>query len=73
MAPVQIEVIINANSCAHDKEVVRSRLIDLFNASGIEARISLARTGAEVTDLAQWAVRNDAGTIVAAGAAWIMY
>ena len=67
MAPVQIEVIMNASSGAHDKEVVRSRLVELFAASGIEARISLARTGAEVFDLAQRAARNGADTIVAAG------
>lgn len=67
MAPVQIEVIINANSGAPDKEVVASRLAELFAASGIEARISVARTGAEVLDLAQQAARNGADTIVAAG------
>ena len=67
MTPVQIEVIINATSGAHDKEIVRSRLVELFMASGIEARISLARSGAEVIDLAERATRNDANTIVAAG------
>lgn len=67
MTPVKIEVIINASSGASDKEVVRSRLVDLFAAKEVEASITLARNGPEVIDLAQKAARSDADTIVAGG------
>lgn len=67
MTPVKIEVIINASSGAPDKEVVRSRLVDLFAAKNIEARMTLARNGAEVIDLGQKAAQSDADIIVAGG------
>jgi YegS/Rv2252/BmrU family lipid kinase len=67
MRQVKIEVIINAGSGADNKEHVQRRLHEIFAASGIEARISLARTGAEVVHLAQQAARTDADAIVAGG------
>jgi diacylglycerol kinase family enzyme len=42
-------------------------LHEVFAASGIDARISLGRTGAEVVELAQQAARSDAEIIVAGG------
>lgn len=67
MRQVKIEVIINAGSGAEDKRDVQRGLHEKFVASGIEARISLARTGAEVVELAQQAARSDTETIVAGG------
>jgi diacylglycerol kinase family enzyme len=65
--PAPIEVIINAESGANDKEEVRQRLLEIFNASGVEARITLARSGAEIVELAQRAAKGPAQTLVAGG------
>jgi diacylglycerol kinase family enzyme len=65
--PPMVEVIINARSGAAKKEEIRRQLADIFTASGIEARISLARRGGEVVKLARRAVGGDAQTIVAGG------
>lgn len=65
--PPTVEVIINATSGAADKEEARRQLADIFTASGIEARISLARRGGEVVKLARRAADGDAQTIVAGG------
>lgn len=65
--PPTVEVIINAASGAADKEEARRQLADIFTASGIEARISLARSGVEVVKLARRAVDGGAQTIVAGG------
>jgi YegS/Rv2252/BmrU family lipid kinase len=64
---MKIEVILNARSGADDKKDVQRRLQELFGASGIEASISVARTGAMVVDLAQRAAGSDADIIVAGG------
>ena len=65
--PPTVEVIINAGSGAAQKEVTRRQLAEIFTASGIKARISLARRGGEVGKLARQAVDGGAQTIVAAG------
>ncbi len=67
MRAVKIEVILNTCSGDGAKEDVKLRLAQAFKANGLEARISLARTGAEVVDLAQRAARSDAQTVVAGG------
>jgi diacylglycerol kinase family enzyme len=67
MKAVKIDVIINARSGAGNKVEVQHRLAQAFKATGVEARISLARNGAEVVKLAQRALRSDAQVIVAAG------
>lgn len=64
---MKIEVIINATSGSNDKEAVRRRLSEIFAASGVDARISLARTGARIVELAQQAANSAADTIVAGG------
>lgn len=66
-APTPIEVIINASSGATRKEEVRDQLADLFSQTGVDARISLARSGKQVLELAQRAANSDASTIVAGG------
>ena len=67
MSPVKIEVIINACSGDGNKEGIQQRLAEAFTAAGLEARISMARSGAEVISLAQRAARSEADTIVAGG------
>jgi YegS/Rv2252/BmrU family lipid kinase len=64
---MKIEVILNARSGTDDKKAVQRRLQELFVASGIDARISIARTGVGVVELAQQAARSDADVIVAGG------
>ena len=64
---MKIEVILNAHSGTDDKKDVQRRLQELFVASGFDARISIARTGARVVELAQRAARSDADIIVAGG------
>jgi YegS/Rv2252/BmrU family lipid kinase len=64
---MKIDVIINAGSGSGNNEDVRDRLAELLKEAGITARILLARTGAEVEELAQQAARNDVDTIAAGG------
>lgn len=60
-------MIINTSSGAgHDKDV-QDRVADAFKVHGIEARISLADTGAEVVKLAEQAAHSDVDAVVAGG------
>ncbi|MEJ7577747.1 MAG: diacylglycerol kinase family protein [Pyrinomonadaceae bacterium] len=63
----RVEVIINASSGQDDKEEVRARLTSIFQSCGIEARISLARSGAELERLAAEAAEGPAQVVVAGG------
>ncbi len=65
--PSHLEAIINASSGANDKEQVRERLTEVFASSGHEARVSLARSGQEVVELARRAVQNGTRKIIAGG------
>lgn len=65
--PTTIEVIINDSSGATGKQDVRDQLADLFGQNGIDARISLAKSGAELVDMARRAANSDIETIVAGG------
>ncbi|HEV8487599.1 MAG TPA: diacylglycerol kinase family protein [Blastocatellia bacterium] len=65
--PSRLDVIINARSGTSDKEAARSLLANLFATHGIEAHISLARSGEEIVKLARHSIRGDAQTIVAGG------
>lgn len=60
-------VIINASSGTDDKEKARKILADTFASGNIEARISLAKSGKEIIDLAQSAVRDNCQPIIAGG------
>ena len=64
---MKIEVIINTRSGTDEKNDAQRRLHEVFRANGIDARISLARTGAEVVELAHQAARGDAEIIVGGG------
>jgi YegS/Rv2252/BmrU family lipid kinase len=67
MPEESIEVIINIGSGADDKEELRDRLAEIFSASGLNARISLARNGEEVVEQARRAALSESNTIVAGG------
>ena len=67
MRRVKIEVIINSSSgTGHDADI-HHRVASAFKESGIDPRISLAKSGSEVIAMAQRAARGDAETIVAGG------
>ncbi|HEY6186907.1 MAG TPA: diacylglycerol kinase family protein [Pyrinomonadaceae bacterium] len=60
-------IIINAASGTNDKESARERLAELFAARGLKPRITLARSGEEIVELARRAVREDSDPVVAGG------
>jgi YegS/Rv2252/BmrU family lipid kinase len=66
-ATSQPAVIINASSGTDDKKETRERLAGVFASRGIEARISLAQSGAEIIDLARRAVEDKCQPIIAGG------
>ncbi len=65
--PLPINVIINAASGTSDKEDERRILADIFSANDVEARIELAKSGAEIVEMAKRAARSGSQTIVAGG------
>lgn len=65
--PSSIQVIINAASGASDKEDERRSIADIFESSGIDADIQLARSGSDIVEMAKKAARGDYQTIVAGG------
>ena len=68
MPPItSVDVIINATSGFQDKEEIFRRLQDLFTASGVDARISIAQTGKQVGELAKSAAGGSGQVIVAGG------
>lgn len=64
---MKIDVIINAGSGTEEKEDAQQRLVDAFAASGIEARVLVARAGGDILKLVQQAKSSDAQIIVAGG------
>lgn len=65
--PRAVEVIIHVGSGTSSKEEAHEQLAELFRQSAIEARISLAKSGESLVELARRAVHGDASTIVAGG------
>jgi YegS/Rv2252/BmrU family lipid kinase len=65
--PAHPAVIINASSGTDDKKETRERLAKVFASSGVEARISLAKSGEEIIDLARRAVEDKCQPIIAGG------
>jgi diacylglycerol kinase family enzyme len=66
-SPSHPAVIINASSGTDDKKQSRELLAQTFASHGIEARISLAKSGEEIIDLARRAVRDNCQPIIAGG------
>jgi diacylglycerol kinase family enzyme len=63
----RMDVIVNACAGTDDKRGVPTQLAELFEAVGVDARILVARSGAELLRHARRAVRDGAQTIVAGG------
>jgi diacylglycerol kinase family enzyme len=64
---VRPAVIINASSGTDDKEAAVKHLEELFGAGGADADVRLARSGAEIVELARRAVKERREPIVAGG------
>jgi YegS/Rv2252/BmrU family lipid kinase len=63
-----IEVIINATSGSHsDINSLKEQVEEAFRARNLDANISLARRGAQISEFAERAAQNDCRTIVAGG------
>src|SRR5687767_5641669 len=62
-----LKIIISAGAGTSDKNVVRERLASIFNQNKIDIDMSVAQSGAEVTELAQDAARGSYKVVVAAG------
>ena len=67
MNAVKIEVIVNSSSGPGHAEEIENTVVEAFKTDGVDARISMARTGSELLNLAQRAARGDAEVVVAAG------
>ena len=62
-----VEVIINTTAGADDKDGMRESLRKVFEAEGLDARITLASSGDEALEHAQHAAANGAARVVAGG------
>lgn len=67
MSSTPLKIIISAGAGTGDKNEVREHLASIFDAKRIDVDMSLAQSGAEVTELAQDAARGSYKVIVAAG------
>jgi YegS/Rv2252/BmrU family lipid kinase len=68
MPPVRsVKVIINARSGIGDKDEARRRLVEIFQARGVDSEVLVAENGAEVAALAKKSVREDWTVITAGG------
>ncbi len=62
-----LKIIISAGAGPGDNTKAAERLAEIFKQDRVDVDISLAQSGAEVTELAQDAARGSYGVIVAAG------
>src|ERR1051325_6523000 len=67
MQTPRTKIFINAGARAAETEELQQRLSDLLSARGIQADISVARSGTELAALAQSAAAEDYDLIVAGG------
>ncbi len=62
-----VQVVINIGAGAVDKEEIVNRLVERYLPIGSRWKVSVARNGPELLELARRAVRDDYQTIVAGG------
>jgi diacylglycerol kinase family enzyme len=62
-----VTCILNGSAGSGGAGLARERLAALFEQQGVPARIAVAKTGSETPLLAQWALKDGAGLVVAAG------
>jgi YegS/Rv2252/BmrU family lipid kinase len=67
LTPLKIIISANAGATARDNDKVRELLTRTLNENGMEVDISLAQSGAELTELARDAARGPYKAIVAGG------
>jgi diacylglycerol kinase family enzyme len=65
--PNQLIVLINAGAGSDEKERLTHQLREIFRTRGVDARISVARTGEALVEMARDAVRDEPRAIVAGG------
>jgi diacylglycerol kinase family enzyme len=65
--PPRVDVIINARAGTTNKEAACNFIADLFGSNGVEAQISLVRSGEEIVEAGRRSIHGDAETIVAGG------
>jgi YegS/Rv2252/BmrU family lipid kinase len=65
--PSSIEIIINASAGAGEKSEIVRQIKKVFAAAGIEAKIAMATSGAEIVAAAKQAARGAADVVVAGG------
>jgi diacylglycerol kinase family enzyme len=65
--PPPVEVIINAEAGASEKDAVCQVITETFAECGIAAHLTLAKSGAELVELARRAARGAAQVVVAGG------
>ena len=62
-----IEVIINASSGSENKISIKEQVKEAFRANNLDARISLAKSGEDISELAKRAAKSEVQIIVAGG------
>ncbi len=67
LTPIKIIISAGAGSVAGGDNKVSERLVQIFNDNGIDADVSLAHSGAELSELARDAARGPYRVIVAGG------
>jgi diacylglycerol kinase family enzyme len=65
--PPPVEVIVNASAGTQSTTPAREELTEVFRSNGLEARVRLARSGAEIVSLAEDAAMNHGTRVVVAG------
>jgi diacylglycerol kinase family enzyme len=65
--PNRIAVIVNVSAGADDKKAVADNLIGIFRSGGLDARVTLAPSGAKIIEAARLAAREKQRAIVAGG------
>lgn len=67
-APARVEIILNASAGSGGMEAARQTLAEIFeSAAEVEARLSLARSGEEIAELARRAAADPEVRVVVAG------
>lgn len=62
-----VEVIVNASAGTESTTPAREELTEVFRSNGLEARVRLARSGAEIVSMAEDAAMNHETRVVVAG------
>ncbi len=64
---MKIEVLVNASSGTGENDALKERLDELFARDGVVARVALAQSGHEISELAKRAALGDVDIVVAGG------